>query len=344
MNKALRNTLQYLIFLFLGFFLVWLSFRKVSAEELMHGIREANYFWILVGSVFAILAHIVRAMRWNLLINQMGYKTRTSTTFHALMVGYMANTGVPRLGEFMRCGVLSRREKISFNALFGTVISERLFDLVFLTLFLIAVVLGQWKLAGNFVHEMLAPLMHKLQSNGLLITLFIATATILLAGGLWIAWKKRRKIKKLPGYGKAHDIVVSLTIGMRTIERMPQKGLFLFYSAVIWLFYALMMYFPLLMLPETARLDFMAAVTLLAIGTLGIVAPVPGGIGAYHFIGIAVLTQLYNVSHSGAASYVTITHAAQTILNVGVGAFGYLMLFFFNRKPPLNESPRPHQQ
>ncbi|MCE1202492.1 MAG: flippase-like domain-containing protein [Bacteroidia bacterium] len=337
MKKVVRNTLQYLLFLFLGIFLVWLSFRKVSADELMHGIREANYWWILVGSVFAIIAHIIRSMRWNLLINQMGYKTRTSTTFHALMVGYMANTGVPRLGEFMRCGVLARREKISFNALFGTVISERLFDLVFLTLFLLVVVFGQWKLAGSFVNDLMAPFLQKLQSNGLLIVVLLVLMALLFFAGLWIGWRKRRKIKQLPGYSKVHDIVVSLTLGIRTIERMPQKGLFLLYTAIIWLCYALMMYFPLLMLPETSSLDFMAAITLLAIGTLGIVAPVPGGIGAYHFIGIAVLTQLYNISHSGAASYVTITHAAQTILNVGVGAFGYLMLFFFTRKPPLNE-------
>ncbi|MBK9291494.1 MAG: flippase-like domain-containing protein [Bacteroidetes bacterium] len=337
MSKVVRNILQYLFFLFLGIFLVWLSFRKVSTEELLHGLREANYFWILVGSVCAILAHIVRAMRWNLLINQMKYKTRTSTTFHALMVGYMANTGVPRLGEFMRCGVLSKREKISFNALFGTVISERLFDLIFLTLFLILVVAGQWQLAGNFVKEMLAPMMQSLSKHRVLIGLVSFLVIFLLVASGWFLWKNRRNLRKIPAFARLHDILVSVTLGIRTIERMPQKGLFLFYTLIIWLFYALMMYFPLLMLPETAPLGFMAAVTLLAIGTLGIVAPVPGGIGAYHFIGIAVLTQLYDVSHSAAASYVTITHAAQTLLNVGVGAIGYLMLFFFNRKPPLNE-------
>lgn len=337
MNKVIRNILQYLIFLLLGIFLVWLSFRKVSAEELMHGIREANYFWILVGSVCAIIAHIFRAIRWNLLIRQMNYKTRTSTTFHALMVGYMANTAVPRLGEFMRCGVLSRRERISFNALFGTVISERLFDLIFLTLFLFAVVFGQWKLAGNFVQELLMPFRDKMASNSLSIFFAITVLALIVIGSIWMIRKIRRKVNNLPVYSKIRTILISVTLGVRTIERMPQKGLFLLYTALIWLFYALMMFFPLLMLPETSSLGFMAAITLLAIGTLGIVAPVPGGIGAYHFIGIAVLTQLYNISHSTAASYVTITHAAQTVLNVGVGAIGYLMLFFFNRKPPLNE-------
>jgi uncharacterized protein (TIRG00374 family) len=337
LNKVIRNILQYLIFLLLGIFLVWLSFRKVSAEELMHGIREANYFWILVGSVCAIIAHIFRAIRWNLLIRQMNYKTRTSTTFHALMVGYMANTAVPRLGEFMRCGVLSRRERISFNALFGTVISERLFDLIFLTLFLFAVVFGQWKLAGNFVQELLMPFRDKMASNSLSIFFAITVLALIVIGSIWMIRKIRRKVNNLPVYSKIRTILISVTLGVRTIERMPQKGLFLLYTALIWLFYALMMFFPLLMLPETSSLGFMAAITLLAIGTLGIVAPVPGGIGAYHFIGIAVLTQLYNISHSTAASYVTITHAAQTVLNVGVGAIGYLMLFFFNRKPPLNE-------
>lgn len=337
MSKVIRNTVQYLFFLSLGIFLTWLSFRKVSAVELMQGLREANYFWIFVGSVCAIMAHIIRAMRWNMLIDQMQYKTRISTTFHALMVGYMANTAVPRLGEFMRCGVLSRREKISFNALFGTVISERLFDLIFLTLFLIVVVATQWKLAGNFVQDLLAPILLKIQTNA--VALFISSSIALLFIGiiLWLLIRKRHSLHKVSGYSKLRDVIVSMTLGVRTIERMPRKWLFLFYSFMIWLFYALMMYFPLLMLPETAHLDFWAAITLLAIGTLGIVAPVPGGIGAYHFIGIAVLTQLYGISYASSASYVTITHAAQTILNVVVGALGYLVLFFLNRKPPLND-------
>ncbi len=105
-------------------------------DEVWSDIREANYSWLLISLVFAIVSHIFRALRWNLLINSLNYKTKLSTTFFAVMIGYMANTAVPRMGEFMRCGVLSKKEKIPFNALFGTVISERIFDLI-VTFFII---------------------------------------------------------------------------------------------------------------------------------------------------------------------------------------------------------------
>ena len=121
-------------------------------------IAGANYYWAAVAAVLAIISHIFRALRWNLLINSTGYKTRTSTTFYAVMVGYMANTAVPRLGEFMRCGVLSRKEKIPFNVLFGTVISERIFDMVILMLLLATTVFSQWGLLGGFVLQMVSPL------------------------------------------------------------------------------------------------------------------------------------------------------------------------------------------
>ncbi|HQO49327.1 MAG TPA: lysylphosphatidylglycerol synthase transmembrane domain-containing protein, partial [Bacteroidales bacterium] len=146
MKKLLTDILKYVFFLGLGVFLFWLSMRKLDFDEMIQEMSNADYLWAVIGLVLAIISHIFRSLRWNLLIRSMGYKTRLSTTFYAVMIGYMANTAVPRMGEFMRCGVLSKKEKIPFNALFGTVISERLFDLLVLFILLIAVVLTQWTL------------------------------------------------------------------------------------------------------------------------------------------------------------------------------------------------------
>lgn len=337
MKKVILNILKYLAFLLLGLFLFWLSFRKLDLHEVWQEILNANYFWVGLSAIFAIVSHLFRSLRWNLLINSMGYKTRLSTTFYALMVGYMANTAVPRMGEFMRCGVLSRKEKIPFNALFGTVISERLFDLIVLMFLLLIVVFTQWSLLGDFVVRMTKPFADLVMSNILLLGLLTFVAVLLLVGAIVVYIRYRHKINALPGYHRFHDIITGLTQGIRTIDRMKQKGLFLMYTFVIWFFYVLMIWAPFFMLPETSGLDFMAGITVLAIGSLGIVAPVPGGVGAYHFIGKAVLVELYAISGNAAGSFVAITHAAQTLLNVLVGAFGYLMLFFIDHKPPKNE-------
>ncbi len=337
MKKILADVLKYLFFLSLGVFLFWLSMRKLDLNAMLNEMATANYYWAAFAIVLAIISHIFRALRWNLLINSTGYKTRSSTTFYAVMVGYMANTAVPRLGEFMRCGVLSKKEKIPFNVLLGTVISERIFDMLILILLLVTTVLTQWSLLGDFILRMLSPLAGKLSGNGYLLlviaSLFAVSVFVLIRFYL----KHRHKLKKHPTFQKLRNTLSGFGEGIRTIDRTKQKGLFLFYTLMIWLFYALMVYIPFKMLAETAPLNFIAGITLLALGSLGIVAPVPGGIGAYHFIAKATLTELYNISANTAGSFAVITHAVQTILNVAVGAWGYLMLFFIDHKKPSNE-------
>ena len=126
--------------------------------------------------------------------------------------------------------------------------------------------------------------------------------------------------------------------GIKTVLRLKQKWLFIFYTIVIWLFYVLMVYFTFKLLPETSVLVFKDAITLLGIGSLGIVAPVPGGIGAYHFIVKSVLSEVYGIGGIAAGSFAAITHAGQTLLNVGVGALSYFMLMVLSKKQkPLNE-------
>ncbi len=338
MKKFLVNVLKYLFFLALGLVLLWLSFKNIELKALWEDIQSANYMWMGVAVIFAVISHIFRALRWNLLINSMGYQTRVSTTFSAVMIGYLANTAVPRMGELMRCGVLSRKEKVSFNALFGSVISERLFDLVVLALLLLMVVVFQWTLLGDFVIEMTLPFVQSINRNVLTLSIF-GLSVIAVAGFLWWLRKRyRNHLEELPGYPKIKELITGLLDGIKTIKRMKQKWLFLFYTVMIWVFYVLMTWVPLYMLEETQHLGLRAGITLLAIGSLGIVAPVPGGIGAYHFIGKAVLVELFFINPIGAGSFVAITHAGQTLLNVCLGGLAYLWMFFIDHKKPSNET------
>ncbi len=326
MNRQLINGLKYTIFLFLGVFLLWLSFRSVDLNEVWADIRQANYLWMAIALFFSLISHVFRALRWNLLINSLGYKTRLMSTFYAVMVGYMANTAVPRLGEIMRCGMLTRKENIPFNVLFGSVISERVFDMFVLVLLIFTVIFFQWELAGNFVQGLTGPVLLSFQNN--LTTWILISITLLLSviAFVVLALMFKEKIKGLPGYGKTREIVSGLINGIKTIKRVPQKSLFMFYTFMIWFCYVLMIYFPFLMLSETSNLDLSAALTFLVIGSLGIVAPVPGGIGAYHFIGKATLVEIYAIGGAAAGSFVAITHAGQTLLNVVAGAIGYFVL------------------
>ncbi len=337
-KSRLVSVLEYLFFLGLGFFLLWLSFRKLDLNKVWSDILNADYIWLFYSLFFAIASHIVRSIRWNMLINSMGYKTRLSSTFYSLMVGYMANTAVPRMGEFMRCGVLSKKEKIPFNALFGTVISERLLDMLMLLLIIFLVVIFQIDLVGSYVSNIFTPIFHNMADNMMLLVMVTGGILLFFVLSIWLLYRFRERIKKLSFYSKVRLFLDGLWDGIKTVLRLKQKWLFIFYTILIWLFYVIMVYFPMKMLPETSILVFKDAFTLLGIGSLGIVAPVPGGIGAYHFIIKSVLGQIYGIDGVAAGSFAAITHAGQTLLNVGVGGFSYLMLMLMAKKQkPLNE-------
>jgi len=336
-KKRLISAIEYLFFLGLGIGLLWLSFHKLEYDAIKQDILEAEYHWLFVALIFAIGSHVLRALRWNMLINAMGYKTRLSTTFFAVMIGYLANTAVPRMGEFMRCGVLSKKEKIPFNSLFGTVISERFLDLIMLALIMVLVIVFQIDLVGAYVNDIFEPILKSVFTNFTYIVLFVGGFFLLFGITIWFLWQSREWIKTFRLYNKVRGFVDGLMDGIKTVLKIKQKWLFILYTILIWFFYGIMVYMPVLMLKETSHLSFIDGFTILAIGSLGIVAPVPGGIGAYHFIVKSVLVELYGIEANAAGSFAAITHAGQTILNVVVGAFSYFyMMVVTKRQKPKN--------
>ncbi len=340
MRKQVVSILNYSFFLLFGLALLWLSFRKLNFTGVWNEIRHASYFWLILSLVLTLISHLFRAARWNLLIGALGYKTRLWSTFFSLMTGYLVNTGVPRMGEFVRCGVLSKKENIPFNSLFGTVISERFIDLVVLVLLIFLVIIFQLQLMGDFLHTYFDPFVNKLFSNIWSIGITGLIFLLLTAGSYRYLKKNKNRFNKKPFYKKIHLFIKGVLDGMKTIKKMDRKGLFFFYTFLIWFFYALMVYYPVRMFAETSGLSFVDGLTLLAIGSLGIVAPVPGGIGAYHFIIKAVLVELYHINAQTAISFATLTHAGQTLLNISMGSLGYLILFVTRFQKPKNEKPR----
>jgi len=333
LKKRIFSAINYLFFLLIGVLLLWLVFRKVDLHQVVKEILEANYFYILLAIIAAIISHIFRAARWNLMIGSMGYPTRLSTTFYAVMIGYLANTAVPRLGEISRCGALTNKDKIPFNTLFGTVIAERVFDMIILLLIILGVILFQLSLVGQFVHDnIIAPLFSNVERNYIAIIFF----SVILAAGVFliivIIRRMRHHFDKWPFLVKMKKFGLGLVDGIKTIKRLPQKWTFVFYTFMIWLMYAFMVYFPFFAMNGTEGLDFGDAVTIMAIGSLGIVAPVPGGIGTYHFITTALLFELYGIDKAVAASFATLTHAAQTINIIILGAVSFLLILMQKRR------------
>lgn len=336
-RKQVFSVLRYLFFLVFGLVLLWLSFRKINLAEVWIEIQKADYAWLFLSLFLVLISHVFRAARWNLLIGGINYKTRLSTTFFSVMIGYLANTAVPRMGELVRCGVLSKKENIPFNALFGTVIVERVFDLIVLVMLIVGVIVFQVRLLRDFLHEILDPFIKTIFVNILDISLFSVLFLFFIVGFVVLLKRNKHKFDGHPFYLKVRKFFKEVFEGIKTVKYMKDKWLFLLYTFFIWLFYALMVYVPVMMFPQTSSLNFVDGLTLLAIGSLGIVAPVPGGIGAYHFIVKSILVELYNISPDIAISFATITHAGQTLLNVSVGSLGYLYILLTKKQKPRNE-------
>jgi len=336
--KKVLSVFNYLVFLLLGVLFLWLVFRNLNGKEILEEILHADYMWIVLCMLAGILSHVTRAARWNLLINSMGHQPHLSTTFYAVMTGYLANTAVPRLGEVTRCGVLSKKENIPFTELLGTVIAERIFDMIVMILIIFSVILFQLGLVGTFVDKyVFTPLFSNFENNLLPILgiLFILAAIVLVFVFLWKRY--RNQLRKYSFYQKLAKFARGMVEGIKTIKRMKKKGLFLIYTVMIWGLYTLMIYLPFYSLEATSNLDFFDALTVMSIGSLGIVAPVPGGIGTYHFIVKAILFELYSVPQASAASFATITHAAQTLMIIVIGGLSFLLLFLQKNKSE-NES------
>lgn len=327
-----------------GVGLLWLAFKNVELNHVWETIKSANYSWIIGSMGVAIVSHFFRALRWNQLINQLGYKTKTSTTFYAVMTGYLANLALPRMGEVSRCMVLSRKDNIPFNRLFGTVIAERVFDMIVLLLMIFLIIIFQLDQIGGFINDIIIkPLLGSYTNNlgAILIVLLIVITSVaaLLLVFRWLRpWLKTSML-----YAKIEEFINGVWGGVKSIGKIKNKWYFFFNTFMIWFLYLIMLIMPFYSFTETSHLDILDGMTVLAIGSLGMVAPVPGGIGAYHFIITELFTQLYEIPAYAAAAYATANHAAQTIIIILAGSVSYLILIL-NKRKALNEPPKPNKK
>lgn len=327
MNKKTSKTLWYVVFLALGVALLWFSFRNIDLSQLWTDIKSAKYSWMLLSLACLAISLFFRALRWNIQIEALGYKTRASSTYGAVLIAYLANCIFPRLGEVARCSVLKRKENIPFDKTLGSVISERIIDLLVLFGLAFLVIVFQWKLLGSLVTSWMVPLLNKLINNVLLGIVVILAGIVCIVLLIKII-KRNKKIASL-----WHGFVD----GIKSVVTMKKKWRFVLYTLAVWVFYVFMTWLPFYMLAETSHLGLVEAITLLGIATLGVVAPVPGGIGTYHFIAITLLSGFYGISEQVAGSFAAINHGSQMIFYLITGILAYVVMFFFDKRKPINQ-------
>ncbi|MCK5856587.1 MAG: flippase-like domain-containing protein [Bacteroidales bacterium] len=335
MKKKLTSFIKISIALGLGLIVIWLSVRNVTPEQevsIFNSFKIANYWWVILSILIGISSHLMRAVRWKMLLEPMGYTPSTWSTFLAVMVGYFTNLGIPRSGEVARCSVLYKEARIPVDKSFGTVIVERSIDmLIFFSLFFITIT-SQYSYLDNYVQKQIYPKINEKFDFIPTEHLFGNTALILFAITALVFFAFRKKIFASNFWKKISKLFGGIWEGLISISKIKQPLLFIAYSLGIWVFYYFMIYFCLLSLPETANLGLVVGLSVLVIGSIGIMIT-PGGIGLYPVL-VAETLFLYGITKESGTGIAIgwITWSAQTVMIIIVGAISLLIVSAHSKK------------
>lgn len=338
MKKKIVFIAKYIFFLAVGACFFWLAIKNEDTSEIISTLKNADYKWLLFSTVFMLASHLFRALRWNQLISTLNYKTKTFTTFYAVMVGYFVNLAIPRLGEIARCGVLAKYKKMPADSLLGTVIAERAFDIISLSIILLVTFFSQINFLSDFLSEyIITPLISNF-SNKTFAFIAISGIIVLIVLIIIIFYKVfLKKIKKYPFYFKITQIINGFLKGIKTIKYIKHKKLFMLYSVLIWLMYFMTIYFCFFAIDDTSSLSAIDALTVLAMGSVGILVPTPGGIGAYQYAVTITLVGLFKIDGISASTFANSVYFTQWFLIIIFGALSWGILFLSHKKTQKNE-------
>lgn len=339
MKDRLKQIARVTIFVSLSLLLLYLAFRNVRIEEIIVQLRSARYGWLILSVSFAILAFLSRARRWILMIRPMGYRPSFRNTYNAMMTGYLMNFALPRVGEVSKCVALGKKEKIPVDKLVGTVIVERTFDLASMFGILLLMLILRKDLMGVFLKEnVVDPLYDRIVSTFGFSGLFIATVVILGALALFALIQYREKLMKNRLVARMVEFLKGVFKGLGSFYKIENKLEFIFHTVFIWINYILMSWVVVFMIPSTSSLTFADATFIVVIGSLGMAAPVQGGIGAFHWIVSRGLNVVYGISLEDGLVYATLAHESQLVLISILGTLSFYMLLRKRKKTNLSDN------
>ncbi len=323
MRRYIRKALNVLLSLLLGGAILYWMYRGFDMEAVEEMLaHEMNWWWMIASFPFGILAQAFRGWRWKQTLEPLGERPRTSTCLNSIFVSYAASLVVPRIGEFTRCGILSRKDGVSFPKALGTVVTERAVDSVIILVITLMVLLMQMPVFLSFfnktgtrlgdIHSMLG----MFSATGYFVTLVCVLAALF---GLY---KVRRR---LAFYDKVKGTVGGIRDGIMSLRGVKNVPLFLVYSVAIWMSYFLHYYLTFFCFEATAGLSVTCALVTFIVGSIAVLVPTPNGAGSWHFA-VKTMLILYGVAEVPALYFVLIVHSVQTLLVAVLGIYAWISL------------------
>jgi glycosyltransferase 2 family protein len=317
--------LQYIFFFGLAIFMMWYATKDVNMQDLWQRIKNADVFYLILIIVIGIASIVFRAFRWQIQIEPIAPKPRFINTFLSTFIGYGVNFFTPRLGEVAKCAALARYENVSADKLAGTIVAERIFDM----LCLLAIMLFTFVIEFDTLQPVIVQLQQKIASmlSGKIIAIGIIAILALIVAAIFAL----KKLKSADGSNKIIAIINNVKDGVFAIFKLKKRIQFILNSLGIWASYLGMTYFGFKGLPQISHLTMQAACSVLSIGSFGFILT-PGGTGSYQLIVQKVLADFYNIETVSAQAYALMSWALQNGILL-VGAFVAFIAFpIINRK------------
>ena len=326
MKKILSNILKIALPLIIAGAILYYMYRDFDFAEVGRIFRdEMNIWWLFASLVPITLSHVMRGLRWLITLDPLGYRPKPSDSIDSIFIAYASNILIPRVGEVSRCAVLTKYDGVPFSKALGTLVAERLVDMLLVVIFVCIVLLTQMGVFASFFAETGT-------NEDAIVGLFTSPKTYLIFAGVIAAlvalWALMRKTAI---YSKVMQQLRNFVDGLLSLKKMHRKGLFLFYTVGIWICYFLEFYLTFFCFPFTAELGMVKAMVIFAAISLAIIIPTPNGAGPWHFVVISMLT-LYGVSQVSASSFALIVHAFQTLGVILLGVYGWIDLQIRNKK------------
>ena len=310
----IKKVLKTVLPLVLGGFLVWYSISKISMDVLIGYFKEANYSWIALGLFFGILSHLSRAYRWKFMLEPLGFKPKLTNSVLAVLVGYLVNLALPRAGEISRAAVMANYEEIPFEKGFGTIVAERIADLIMMLCIIAITLFVQF----DFIYELLTKNFDPIK---------ISIGLVVVIIGFYIFSSFVKKAKK--GFLlKIKTFVSGLVEGVTSIFKMKNKWAFIFHTVFIWAMYVAMFWATI---PAIEGLNVPLGGILIGFIAGGFsIAATNGGIGLYP-IAVAGALALFDIPTEPATAFGWIMWTAQTAMIIVFGGLAFLFLPIYNK-------------
>lgn len=327
--KRIKTILQFIIFLSLGIFLIWFSTKSFTANEInkvKQLVFNAKPIIIVPCILILVLSHYIRAIRWKMLIKPLGKSPGTLNVFLAVLTGFFFNLLFPRLGEVMKCTLLGKYEKIPVDNLIGTMVAERVLDLICLFLVIFLAISTQIDLVGGYAKELFDQILSKLNASPtailLMVMIFISLAVIFYV--IYIKTRHSSFIIKIKNWMKG------IIEGLVSVRQVENKPMFIFYTLAIWFLYLASIRVGFYAMQDLVHLGWVPSLSILTFGSFAMIAT-QGGIGAYQFA-VQKTLLLYGAKEVSGLAFGWLLWSVQTVMLFITGPISLILLFTLNKK------------